>query len=83
MRKDDFGIWVEAQLELRDEYEKWIYERIQQNMINNQREFYLREQMRTISQELGEDMEDGELAYELKDKIKALPLEDAYKEKLL
>ena len=63
--------------------EQEINERIQQNMINNQREFYLREQMRTISQELGEDMEDGESAYELKDKIRALPLEDAYKEKLL
>jgi HK97 family phage major capsid protein len=29
MKKDEFGIWVEAQLQLRDEYEKWIYERIQ------------------------------------------------------
>ena len=59
-----------------------INERVQQNMINNQREFYLREQMRTISQELGEEMEEGESSHDLKEKISALPLEDSYKEKL-
>jgi hypothetical protein len=30
LKVDDFGVWVEAQLALRDEYEKWIYERTQQ-----------------------------------------------------
>ena len=63
--------------------EQEINERIQQNMINNQREFYLREQMRTISQELGEEMEEGESASDLKEKVMALPLEETYKEKLL
>ena len=29
MRKDETGIWIEAQLEMRDEYEKFIYEQAQ------------------------------------------------------
>jgi len=63
--------------------EQEINERVQQTMINNQREYYLREQMRTISQELGEDYEDGPSSSDLKEKVRALPLEDSYKEKLL
>ena len=63
--------------------EKEIQAKVQESLAQNQREYYLREQMRTISQELGEDADlfadiDG-----YREKIRALPLEDTYKKKLL
>ena len=62
--------------------EKQISDRVKQKMDDNQREYYLREELRIIEQELyGKDGEADELeAYRAK--IKELDLADEYKEKL-
>ena len=64
------------------EMEAEIHERTREQLDQNQREYYLREQMRTIRAELGEDeTEDETGAY--RSRIKALKLESATEEKLL
>lgn len=56
---------------------------VQERIDKNQKEYYLREQMKAISEELGEGktVEDEILSF--RDKIKAIGLEEAYEEKLL
>ena len=63
--------------------EQEINEKVQKNMFDSQREYYLREQMRTISEELGEDAGSLTDADEYRKKVNALPLEETYKNKLL
>lgn len=59
-----------------------IQERVQENVNKGQRDYYLREQMRVIQSELGEDDEEEELArYETE--IRALQLPEQTEEKLL
>nr|WP_242861761.1 endopeptidase La [Bittarella massiliensis (ex Durand et al. 2017)] len=53
--------------------EKDIYDKVRVQLDQNQREYVLREQMHIISEELGEDGDDGELE-ELQKKIQALEL---------
>ncbi len=62
--------------------EQEINEKVQDSMMQNQREFYLREQMRTISQELGEEVPMDQDYSNLHLRIESLPLDEAYKEKL-
>ncbi len=62
--------------------EQEINEKVQDSMMQNQREFYLREQMRTISQELGEEIPSDQDFGAFHLKIEGLPLEEAHKEKL-
>ena len=62
--------------------EQEINEKVQDSMMQNQREFYLREQMRTISEELGEEPQVDQDYNKHHLKIESLPLESTYKEKL-
>lgn len=59
--------------------DKIISLKVNKAIDNNQKEFYLREQLKAISEELGED-NDGD---KLEEKIKSLPLEEKYITKLL
>ena len=62
--------------------EREINEKVKENMLQSQREYYLREQMRTISQELGEDPYYEEAPTNYDARIDALPIEQVYKDKL-
>jgi len=59
-----------------------IQERVQENVNKGQRDYYLREQMRVIQQELGEE-DDGEEIHNYQKAIGALDLEEEIREKLL
>ena len=59
-----------------------IAEKVQAAVNKGQRDYYLREQLKVIHQELGEEDEDQEFD-EYEKKIRALKLEDAVQEKLL
>lgn len=62
--------------------EKQIQDEVRNNLDKNQREYYLREQMRVISSQLGED-DSQEEAYEYIDKIYELNLSEENTEKLV
>jgi ATP-dependent Lon protease len=59
-----------------------IQAKVQQEIDKNQREYYLREEMRVISDELGETENPLEEADEYREKIKTLECSDEIKEKL-
>lgn len=65
------------------EYEDEIHEKVQKQMDDNQREYYLREQMKVISSELNNGVSPEEEVQEFRDKIAKLPIDDASKDKLL
>lgn len=62
--------------------EREIQQKAQEQMDENQRSYMLREQMRAIANELGEE-DPMEEAQEMQEKIKALAAPEAVKEKLL
>ena len=57
-------------------------EKVRDQIDKNQREYYLREQMKVIQSELGENDTDAEVE-KYKEKIEALKLPDEHSEKLL
>ena len=63
--------------------ERDIQERTKESMDRSQKEFYLREQMHIIEEQLGEAEDEQEDAAEYVAKIKELKLEPATEEKLL
>lgn len=63
--------------------EKDIYDRVQNQMDQNQREYYLREQMKVISEELGEDESPEAEVGAYIEKINALALSQEASEKLI
>lgn len=63
--------------------EEEINQKAQEQMDENQREYVLKEQMRAISAELGEDDDPQQEADELRDKVLALGLPKASEEKLV
>ena len=56
---------------------------VQKQMDDSQREYYLREQLKVISSQLNNGVSPEEEIQEFRDKIAALPVDDASKEKLL
>ena len=64
------------------EIEKQIHDEVRSNLVKNQREYYLREQMRVISSQLGED-DSQEEAYEYMDRIYEMNLAPEITEKLI
>ena len=65
------------------EIESEIHEKVQESIDKNQREYYLREEMKVIGEVLGEADNPVEEAEEYKEKITALKCSDAVKDKLL
>ncbi len=65
------------------EVETEILEKAQDHIDENQREYYLHEQLRAISEELGDGDNPVEEAEEFRKKIAELPLSDDNREKLL
>ena len=63
--------------------ERSIQERVREQFDNSQREYYLREQMKAIASQLGEDEEYIEEVDEYTERILALSLEEETKTKLL
>ena len=60
-----------------------IQSKVQKEIDKNQREYFLREEMKVIADELGETDNPLEEAYGYKEKIASLECDDAIKEKLL
>lgn len=66
------------------EIEHDIFEKVKQKMDKNQRDYFLREQLRVIEEELGEGDTPQEEAYEFADKIGAIKnISDESREKLM
>lgn len=63
--------------------ENHIHDRVHTQMDENQREYYLREQMRAINEELGEGENPTEEADAYRHTIAALPLEEEVRDKLV
>ncbi len=63
--------------------EHQIQEEVKENIDRGQREYYLREQMKVISSELGEDETGQEEADEYTERIEALDLDEACRSKLM
>lgn len=59
-----------------------IQEKLQKEVDKNQREYYLREEMKVISDELGEGENPAEEAVEYRNKISSLKCDDKIKDKL-
>lgn len=65
------------------EIEAEIHEKVQEEIDRNQREYYLREEMKVIAESLGEGDNPLEESAEYKDKINALDCSDEIKDRLL
>lgn len=63
--------------------ERQIHDKVHEQIDKNQREYYLREQLRAISSELSEGENPQEEAQQYKERIKALRLEKEVGEKLM
>lgn len=59
-----------------------IHDQVRDSLDKNQREYYLREQMRIISKQLGNEEDPQEEAYEYMDKIDAIGFDEDTEEKL-
>ena len=73
LKKENVTIEIEAE----------IQEKLQQEIDKNQKEYYLREEMRVISEQLGDSEDPVQEADEYREKINSLKCSDEIKEKLL
>lgn len=80
-RLETLNLLLSKELEVL-QYEIDIEKRTEAQMDKNQKEYYLREKMRAISAELGEEEEPMEEIARYKDKVKALNCSDEVREKL-
>ncbi len=80
-RAEKLMIILEKEKEL-IETEERIQKKVRSKIDKSQREYYLREQMKAISDELGEGSENGTEAGEYEKKISALKASDEVKDKL-
>ena len=81
-RLEKLCVVLRREIELLDAMET-IEDRVQEQMDDNQREYYLREQMKAISQELGDGESAVSEAEKYRERILALHLEKDSEEKLL
>lgn len=81
-RLEKLCVVLAREIELLDEMEK-IEDRVQAQMDDNQREYYLREQMKAIAEELDEGESAVSEAQKYRERILALCLEKESEEKLL
>lgn len=65
------------------ELEEDIQSKVQKQIDDNQREYYLREQLKVISAELNNGTSPEEEIQQFRDKISALPVDESSREKLL
>lgn len=82
VRLRKIGVWLQRRLDvmhLRHE----IQAEAQQGMDKQQREYFLREQLRAIQKELGETSSEEALATEMREKIEASGMPDDVREKAL
>lgn len=63
--------------------EEQIQDRVEEQINQNQKEYYLREQLKAISQELNEDVDSVSEIEEYREKILSIGLDKKYEEKLL
>lgn len=64
-------------------YKKEINDKVKKNIDENQREYFLREEIKVIEEELGDKDGYSEELSKYREEIKAIGLEEAYEEKLL
>lgn len=81
-RLEKLCVKLSAEIRILESEEK-IAQKVESQMDENQREYYLREQMRAISDELGEGDLSQKDAQKFRQKIDVLPLEEESKKKLL
>lgn len=72
-----------AQLKMADELERKINEEVRKNIDESQKEFYLREKMRAIQNELGDKAKREDEIEELREKIKAAKMPEKIEEMAL
>lgn len=74
------GQYLASEVEIL-ELENMINEQTRNNIDKGQREYYLREQMRVIQEQLGED--DADEAYEVRERVMKLKIDEKSRDKLL
>ncbi len=66
-----------------NEIERDIQSKVEANVEKNQKDYYIREQMKVLSDELGEDVPEENEIIEYKEQIKAIHFEEQIEKKLL
>jgi ATP-dependent Lon protease len=81
-RLHTLGVWIQRRLNVMNLRQE-IQSEAQAGMDRQQREYYLREQLRAIQKELGDSSSEEAIASEIRDKIEAAGMPDEVKEKAL
>ena len=81
-RLEKLSTVLQREIEILD-MDRSIRQRVRQQIDRRQKEFYLKEQMRVIQEELGGDEPQGSELDEMRERVKALELVEAVEERLL